>query len=121
MVRPFLFVVHWARSGQSAQASPNWAVPSASRLRRIVTVTPYGQVTLSSSRSMSKSDLVNMPSAATGSWVLHRESMSLRSRNSWNSPVVYGDNAYGTGEFQEFLELAGAVGVVAVHHRPVAG
>jgi uncharacterized protein YjbI with pentapeptide repeats len=54
--------------------------PSPLLLRRIWALAPFGQVTVLSPRLMSKSDLVNMPPAAVGCWVLHREPMSLSSR-----------------------------------------
>src|SRR6266704_2880925 len=60
-------------------------------------VTPFGQVTVAAPRSMSKSALVNIPPAVVGCWVLHRGSMSLSARYSWNSPVPYALSPYTVG------------------------
>jgi len=54
MLRPPAALVHWARSGQPVQAGPNWAAPDPSLLRRIGAVFPFGQVTVSVSRSTLK-------------------------------------------------------------------
>src|SRR2546423_7753403 len=48
IVRPTLAVVHWAASGQVAQAGPNSALPACRawpRTKRMATVTRLGHVT----------------------------------------------------------------------------
>jgi hypothetical protein len=55
--------------------------------RRIGAVTPFGQVTVSSSISMRKRSLVNVAPTAVGGWVLQRESMPASARWASNSPV----------------------------------
>src|SRR2546430_5605722 len=73
IVRPALAVVHWAASGQVAQAGPNSALPACRawpRTKRMATVTRLGHVTVPASRVMSNRSLVNWPAGATGACTL---------------------------------------------------
>jgi hypothetical protein len=55
--------------------------------RLIVTMTPLGQVTVSSSRLTTKRSLANNPILAISFWDLHFDWIPSSSRWDWNSPV----------------------------------
>ena len=100
MVRPPAALVHWCaqRAGRcSARRSRRCRRRAAPR--RIATVTAFGHVTVSSSRSMANRSLANRPPGADGGWVRQPE---------LDVVVV-----------EVLLELAGPVGRVAVDLRPV--
>src|SRR5450759_2065652 len=87
MVRPVLAVVHWAASGQLAQAPPKAAVPPPALAGWIGTVTWAGQVAVPAPRSMVKASLGNRPPGATGGCTLVMMSAPAASSFSSSTPA----------------------------------
>src|SRR3954452_13962905 len=76
IVRPAGEVVQEARNGHGPHASANRAMPSPWAPRSMSAVSPAGQVTVSWSRSIVKSPLVNNPPGrGAGGWDRHPDSM----------------------------------------------